>query len=142
MNLDDVIAKLTPDQALLIVGRLASLGGEISQAVLVEAINALNEVEVAGTADEVFAALDTIAVEECWDRSGASRYGYTSPAEAAAERINEELEPFLDQINRYHELGMFEQEIAECQGVLLGLYRYERESKSEFRGWSEDIPGD
>jgi hypothetical protein len=25
-------------------------------------------------------------------------------------------------------------------GVILGLYRYEHESKSEFRAWSVDIP--
>jgi hypothetical protein len=141
MNIDDVIAKLTPYQALLIIGRLAARG-EIREAVLAEAMNVLNDVDVAETAEDVFAVLDDIDVEECWDRAGASRDGYTSPDAAAAEIIDEELEPFLDQANRYHDLGMFEQELAQCQGVVLGLYRYERESKSEFRGWCEDIPGD
>jgi hypothetical protein len=27
-------------------------------------------------------------------------------------------------------------------GVIFGIYRYERESKSEFRKWSEDIPAE
>ena len=142
MKNEDAIAKLTPGQALLIVNRLARLGDEIRNAVLIEAMNVLNEVDLAATAEAVFAALDFIDVEECWDRAGASRHGYTSPDDAAAELINEELDPFLDQINRYHDLGMFDQEIAECKGVILGLYRYEQESKSEFREWCEDISGE
>ena len=73
---------------------------------------------------------------------GGSRDGYTSPDEAAAQIIDEELQPFLDQVGRYHELGMFEQEAAHCMGVILGIYRYERESKSEFRAWSEDVPSE
>jgi len=27
-------------------------------------------------------------------------------------------------------------------GVILGIYRYERESESEFKSWCEDIPGE
>jgi hypothetical protein len=39
-------------------------------------------------------------------------------------------------------MGMPEQEAAYCKGVLLGLYRYDRESKSEFSEWSVDIPAE
>ena len=35
---------------------------------------------------------------------------------------------------------MSEQEATYCTGVILGIYRYEHESKSEFRGWSVDVP--
>jgi len=86
-----------------------------------------------GTADEVSVVLDSIDVQDCWDRSGSSRDDYTSPDEAAAEIIEEELQPFFDQVERYHELGMPEQEGAYCMGVIFGIYRYEQESKSEFR---------
>jgi hypothetical protein len=142
MKTDNVIAKLTPDQALLIVKRLTLLGGKIREVVVAEAMSVLNEVTVAGTAEEVFAALDFLDVEDCWARSGRSRDGYTSPDEAAALMVDEELQPFVDQVERYHDLGMLEQEVAQCKGVILGLYRYERESKSEFRAWCEDIPGE
>ena len=69
------------------------------------------------------------------NRSGRSRDGYTSPDEAAAEMIEAELQPFCDQFERYQELGMPEQELAYCMGVIFGLYRFERESESEFRDW-------
>ncbi|HYS49891.1 MAG TPA: hypothetical protein VEM36_14065 [Xanthobacteraceae bacterium] len=140
--MDDVISKLTPDQALQIVERLTRKGGKIREAVVTEAMNILTEIDVAETADEVFNGLGSIDVQECWDRSGSSRDGYTSPDEAAAEIIDEELQPFLDQIERYHELRMFEQEAAYCMAVILGIYRYERESKSEFTAWSADVPSE
>jgi hypothetical protein len=47
-----------------------------------------------------------------------------------------------DQVERYHEMGLREQETAYCMGVIFGIYRYERESKSEFGKWSQDIPAE
>ncbi len=137
--MDDMISKLTAEQALKVVERLSRKGGKIREAVVTEAMNVLTEIDLVETADAVFAVLDSIDVEDCWDRSGSSRDGYTSPDEAAAEIIEEELQPFIEQVERYHELGMPEPEATYCKGVILGIYRYERESKSEFREWSVDI---
>lgn len=138
----DMISKLTGEQALKVIKRLARKEGGLREAILAEAMNVLNEIDLDETADEVAAILDLIDVEDCWDRAGSSRDGYTSPGDAATELIEEEIEPFVDQIERYHAIGLLEQEAVYCMGVLLGLYRYERESKSEFRQWAEDIPGD
>jgi hypothetical protein len=138
--MDDVISKLTAEQALKIVERLGRKGGKLREAVLTEMMNVLTEIDLDETADEVVTLLESIDVQDCWDRSGSSRGGYTSPDEAAAEIIEEELQPFFDQIGRYHEMGLPDQEAAYCMGVILGIYRYERESETEFRQWSEDIP--
>ena len=141
-RMDDVISKLTAEQALKIIERLGRKGGKIREAVLTEAMNILTEIDLDETADEVFAALDSIDVQDCWDRSGGSRDGYTSPDEAAGEIIEEELQPFFDQVERYYEMGLREQEATYCMGVIFGIYRYERESKSEFKEWSVDIPAE
>jgi hypothetical protein len=138
--MDDIISKLTGEQALKIVERLGRKGGTLREAVLTETMNVLTEIDLDETADEVVAVLESIDVQDCWDRSGSSRYGYTSPDEAATELIEEELQPFIDQVERYHEMGLPEQEAAYCMGVIFGIYRYEREAKSEFRQWCEDIP--
>ena len=138
--MDDLIKKLTAEQALEVVNRLNEKGGKIRKAVLAEARNLLTAVDVDETADEVFSVLDSIDVQDCWARSGKSRYGYTEPSEAAVEIVEEELQPFYDQAKRYRELGMPEQETIYCMGVILGIYRYEHESKSEFRKWCEDVP--
>jgi hypothetical protein len=138
--MDDVIKKLTTEQALEIVKRLSEKGGEIREAVLAEARNLVMAIDMDETANHVFFVLDSINVQDCWDRSGRSRYGYTEPSEAAVELVEEELQPFYDQAKTYRELGMTEQETTYCMGVILGIYRYEHESKSEFREWCVDVP--
>src|ERR1700680_3280026 len=99
--MDDLIGKLTAEQALRIIERLARKGGEIREAVVAEAMILLTEIDLDETAEEVFEVLDSIDVQDCWDRSGGSRDGYTSPDEAAAEIIEEELQPFFAQVDRY-----------------------------------------
>jgi hypothetical protein len=136
----EVIKKLTADQALEVVMRLCDKGGKVREAVLAEAKNVLSEIDLDEIADDVFFVLDSIDVQDCWARAGGSRDGYTSPDEAAVELIEEALRPFYEQAGRYHELGMLEEEATYRMGVILGIYRYEHESKSEFRQWSVDIP--
>jgi hypothetical protein len=131
--MNDVIKKMTAEQALDVVKRLSEKGGEIGEALLAEAKNLLMAVDVDETADEVFRVLDSIDVQDCWNRSGSFHHGYTDPSEAAVELVAEELQPFYDQAKRYRKLGMAEQETTCCMGVILGIYRYEHESKSEFR---------
>jgi hypothetical protein len=138
----NVISMLTAEQALAIICRLCRTGGVLRDAVVAEAMSVLTEIDVDTIADEVFAALDTIDVQDCWDRSGRSRDGYTSPDEAATEMIEEALQPYVDQLERYRALAMPGQELAFCMGILLGIYRYPRESRSEFREWSLDIPAE
>ena len=138
--MDKLLSRLTGEQALEVVRRLAGTPGAVAEAVLAEAKKVLAAVDIDEIADEVFWLLDSIDVQDCWDRSGASRGGYTSPDEAATELIEEELQPFFDQADRYHDLQMAEQERDYCMGVVLGTYRYEQESKSEFKDWCEDMP--
>jgi hypothetical protein len=140
--MDDVLRQLTPEQALVILSRLYEKDGKIRQVVVEEARSVLDAVDLDETAREVFLVLDSISVEDLWDRSGASRRGYTSPDEAAVDMFEKELEPFFDQVLRYHQLGMFPQEKIYCMGVLLGIYRFNQESKSEFRQWAVDVPAE
>jgi len=138
----DVIDKLTPEQALQIIRRLAEKGGAIREALVAEANGLLTHVDRDDLAQQVFDILDEIDVQDCWNRAGGSRDDYVGPDDAAAEIFEEQLQPYVDQLKRYHDLDMPEQEAAYCEGVILGVYRYEKESKSEFRAWSEDVPSE
>ncbi len=136
----ELLHKLTGEQALAAIRRLADRNGVIAEAVVAAAREVLAVIDIDEIAADVFLALDRIDVQDCWDRSGASRDGYTSADEAATELIEEELQPFFDQADRYHELGMGEQGRDYCMGVVLGTYRYVQESDSEFKDWCGDIP--
>ena len=145
--MDNLITRLTAEQAKQVLERLGHKAGPIGEAVGAEVKNLLSEVgspeivDAHEVADDVFCVLNSIDVEDCWNQSGSTRYGYTSPDEAAEQIVETELQQFFDQIEEFHKSGLFDQEATYCMGVLLGIYRYERESKSEFRSWCEDIPG-
>jgi NTP pyrophosphatase (non-canonical NTP hydrolase) len=62
---DDVIEKLTPQQALAILKRLSENEGEIRDAVHTEARTLLQAVNLDETADEAFFVLDSIDVQDC-----------------------------------------------------------------------------
>ncbi|MGH8565496.1 MAG: hypothetical protein ACREXW_15980 [Gammaproteobacteria bacterium] len=68
--MQDVINKLTAEQALEVVKRLSGRGGKVQEAVLAEARDVLSEIDLDETADEVFFVLDSIDVQDCWDRGG------------------------------------------------------------------------
>ena len=118
---------------------MASDDDRLARKIEAEAQRVLAAVDIDSVGDEVFCTLDMIDVQDCWDRAGSCRGGYTSPGEAAVELMEAELQPFVVQVKRYHELDMLTQERDYCAGVILGLHRYEKESKSEFRNWSEDL---
>ena len=39
-------------------------------------------------------------------------------------------------------MGMTNEAKLYCMGILKGIYRYEHESKSQFKDWATDIPGE
>jgi hypothetical protein len=140
--MNELLSKLTGEQALQVLKGMAADDAGLARKIDIEAKRVLVAVEIDEVGEDVFCALDVIDVQDCWDRAGSHSDGYTSPDEAAVELMEEELQPFVDQAKRYHELDMRKQERDYCAGVILGLYRYEKESKSEFRNWSEDLPLD
>jgi hypothetical protein len=141
--MNDVTGKITAEQALLILERLCRKGGGIRDAIVAEAVSLLSDFTVDEVANEVFDALDLIDIQDCWDRAGAAYDGTTtSPQEAAVDVIEEEVQPFFDQVERYHDLGMIEQEATYCMGVLLGIYRFQQESEAEIKRLAADLPAE
>ena len=99
--MDEMLTQITPEQALEVVRRLYKRDKDIRQAIMEEARSVLEAVDLDQTAEEVFFMLDSIDVQDLWDRSGARRDGYSSPEEEAVEMMEEELAPFFEQVRRY-----------------------------------------
>jgi len=134
--------RVSPEQALEILRRLARSDPKIKKRIEKEAEEILKDIDVEGICEEVYSALDGIDVEELWERSGASRHGYSAPQDMAVEMMEEELEPFNNEVLKYLEMGMANEAKLYCMGILKGIYQYEQESKSEFKDWAADIPGE
>ena len=55
-------------------------------------IGGLKDVYSTVIADEVFYELDSLEVEDVWDQSGSTRYGYVDPNEKAWEMLEDAIE--------------------------------------------------
>jgi hypothetical protein len=97
---DDILNVITPDQAAMVLRELAAVDPEIRRKARAVARKLLGDVDVEAIAEDVFWELDSIAVEQVWDRSGRKRDGYVDPGEAAWQLLEEALEPLLDSLRR------------------------------------------
>jgi len=96
--------------------------------------------DVEDIAEDVRAELEGLEVEEVWDRAGQTRHGYVEDGEVADEMIQRVVNPYLEDLVRYQRLGMTNEAMYLCMGLLQGLYEFEHESKSEFKDWATDLP--
>ena len=138
----DILDKIQPTEALVILRKLAESDTGIKKRIAEIAEDLIKDVDIDEICDDVFSTLDFIDVHELWGRSGASSDGYTSPEDMAYEMVEEALDPFEKEVHRLFDLGMGQEAKLSCMGVLKGLYKYEHESKSEFKDWASDIPGE
>ena len=137
-----IIDQLSPYEALEVLKALIcedeSLVNKIEE-IAHEILSDINLEEIAST---VYLELDSLDVEELWDRSGRTRHGYVEPHEMASEMIDEVLEPFLENLKRYNQLSFREQAKRMCMGIIKGLYQFEQESQNDFVDWAVDMPGE
>ena len=114
--------------------------GDLAKRISAMAKATLADVEADVIADEVFRSLNSIDVEELWDNSGKTHYGYQEPTDVAFEMIEDEVRPHIRKMEQYGSLGMKKEEKEYCKGIIIGLLRYGESGNNEFRDWCPDDP--
>jgi len=142
MKKKSILDSISGIEALQVLKALCASDAGLRKRIESEAEKLLRAVDPEDVASDVLFELEGIDVEDLWNRSGPSRHGYSSPDEMAMEMIEEALRPFEDKIEEYDRIGMPEQSMLYCMGVLKGIYQFEHETQTEFREWAVDIPGD
>lgn len=141
-----ILRRLTPHEAHAVLTRLLAAHPELVAEAEGIARTLISKVSFEGVADDVEAELRLPGLDELNARAGPSRWGYTSPDDAAWELLEEALQPFVDEMTRYAELGMEEQALEMCRGILVGLYRLRHWSKRQRNdehpvlAWAPDFP--
>ncbi|MBI4316913.1 MAG: hypothetical protein HY675_00365 [Chloroflexi bacterium] len=135
-----IIDQLSHADALSILRTLADEDEQLGRRIAKIAQNLLSDVDREDVADYLYAELDALEVDDVWEQAGPSRHGYAEPSEVAYQMVEDVLEPFLHELRRYQELGMSVESTQLCAGLLMGLYRFERASTSEFKDWAPDAP--
>jgi len=78
----------------------------LSERIIAMSKASLSCVDSEEIADQVFNSLNSIMVEDLWDNSGNSRWGYHDPTEVAFEMLGDELRQYIATMNKYRVLGM------------------------------------
>ena len=91
-------------------------------------------------AEEVEDQLRALEPKDLGARTGRHEFGYTEPGEAAWQLMEEEVDPFLDEMQRHIDLGFEAEALEILKGILLGLYRLEGVGGWEFGNWAPDGP--
>ena len=91
-------------------------------------LKVIDSVEIAGILCDDLSALK---IEEVWKTSGRTREGYIYPSERAWDMMDEVIESYKEEMLRYLRRGMLEESRIYCSGILLGLRKFQRDSRSD-----------
>ena len=83
----NILDRISADDALVILTRLAQEDTSLLKRIERAALEYFKEVSVEEIADGVFWELDTLEVEDIWDNSGPTRYGYVDSGEKVWEMV-------------------------------------------------------
>ncbi|HTV98250.1 MAG TPA: hypothetical protein VMA54_21020 [Steroidobacteraceae bacterium] len=137
-----VLESITGDDALAILKSLAARNRSLAREIEELAKARFSPAEMDVIAANVVMELESLDVEEVWDRSGSNRDEYVEPSEAAWEMFEEALQPFRDEVARFQRLSMFREADLACRGILKGIYDFNAESSSKLKEWAVDAPGE
>ena len=119
----DLLARLDNAGAASVLKTLLARHRELRPEAEAIARDLLTQISLFSVADDVEIALLQYGYDDLNGRAGGHSWGYVEPTEAAWELLEEAVEPFVSEMKRYLEMGLEEQALQFCQGVLLGLYR-------------------
>ena len=99
----------------------------------------ISPLSVAGEIEDALLQFD---YDDLNGRPGRRSCGYVEPSEAAAELLEEALDPFIDDMKRYLEAGLEGPACQFCQGILLGLFRVRDGGENDILNWVPHFPGE
>ena len=134
----EVINQLSPQDAFVVLKSLADSDASLARRIAEIATEHLSEVDPQDVAEEIYYALESLQVEDVWDKAGSTRDGYVEPYEVVDEMIDGAMAAYFDELVRYQKLKMDDEAMSFCKGLLSGLYKFEYECKTGFREWAPD----
>jgi len=97
-SIDKLLNLITPEDAKMILKKLILEDPRIAMQVKRIADEMLKGIDIDDVAEEIFYSLNSIEIEEIWDRSGSTRHGYVEPSDKAWNVFGETLEPYQSKL--------------------------------------------
>ena len=137
-----ILEAITAEDAVTILRHLAENDADMAKRIEDVAMELFSGVDADDIASQVQMELESLNVEDVWDRSGSTSQGYVDPGDASWQMFEEALEPIEEQLNKYKELSMDTEAKLLCMGMLKGIYDFANESNTEYKDWAVDAPGE
>ena len=138
----EIIRSLNPDDAYRVLLTLLKENPHLEETIYQITTQILYDTESDEIMDDVYNALDSLDVDDLYQRSGKTRYGYVEPGEEAWVMLEEALEPFIDEMEKYRKRGMPDMAKRYCIGIIKGLQNFKDDSVSDLLDYAEDMPGE
>lgn len=139
-DLSNYVSALSHSAVQKILLDLCNNDKSLTKRVIMMAKADLSDVDSDEVSDEVYARLNAIQIEDWWDNSGKTRYGYNEPTDVAFEMVEDAVDVFVSEMEKYKTLGMKKAEVEYCKGIISGLLRYGNEGNNEFHDAVPDDP--
>lgn len=82
--------------------------------------------------------LESMAIDDVWERSGEDRHGYTAPHDAADEMITEVVDSHMLEVRKFEDLKRPDDADAYLAGIIMGLNQFENEVESQVKELTDD----
>ena len=132
------LSTITADQAFRVLALLLDENPKLIPKAALIAKTLLSDVDEEEICTDVCNALSVLDVHDLWEQSGRTRHGYVDPCELSYEMMEEKIEPFLDEMERYFDRKMVDDAHVYCRGIIRGICVYMSEEAGEFADWAVD----
>lgn len=134
----DFLSTLTDNQAHLVLIHLIRSHPSLTEEATFIARDLVSGIDEGEITDEVCNALSDLDVHQLWEEPGGRHDGYVDPCEHAYEMIEEIIEPYCEEMERYLDRNMTEEAVAYCRGIIRGICVYMKDEAGEFADWAVD----
>src|SRR5437867_10875855 len=137
-----LIERMQPEEATRVLQRLLAAHPELEMEAEGVAKSLLRAADFEVIADDICDAIQSLGYEQLQGRAGRQAWGYVEPDQAAADILNETIAPFLDDLKRRVDLGLQEEALEQCKGLVLGCYRLEKDGGGDLVQYAPEFPGE
>ncbi|PWR76339.1 hypothetical protein ACKUB1_12550 [Methanospirillum stamsii] len=137
---DDLLflSTITDDQARRVLTLLLQENPKLISKATAIAKDLLSGTDEEEISESVCDALSDLDVHVLWEESGKTYHGYVDPYEHSYEMMEDKIEPFLDDMERYLDRNMVDDAFSYCKGIMKGICVYMSEEAGEFADWAVD----
>lgn len=132
------LSTLSDYQAQRVLAHLLQENQELVPAAATIARKILSGIDEDEISEQVRNTLSELDVQDLWEESGKTRYGYVDPYDHSYEMMEDKIEPFLDEMEQYLNREMPNDALAYCRGIIKGICVYMSDEAGEFANWAGD----